>query len=361
MINVTRTFIPPIDEYTAILKRAWNNGWITNNGELLQELEKQLKVYLQVPDVLVCSNGTVVLQMALKALGITKEVITTPFSYVATANAIAWEGCKPVFVDIDPVTYCINPTLIEAAITEHTQAILATHVYGFACDVEAIDAIARKHGLKVIYDGAHAFGVQYNGNSLLAYGDISTCSFHATKVFHMGEGGGLFCNQPTLIKKLQLYRQFGHEYDDYQTVGINAKNSELHAAMGLAVLPYFEANIAARLAAVQQYIEKLPRKIVPEILLEVAATSHWNAGYMPIFLATEIQREKVITALTAAGIVPRKYFWPALNTLPFWDSATVCPVAEIAANCVLCLPLFTGIKPEEITQICGIVCQTTCS
>ncbi len=172
-----------------MLKRAWDKGWMTNNGELVKELESELKEYLHVDHLLFCSNGTIVLQMALKALGITGEVITTPFSYVATTNVILWEGCTPVFVDINPKTFCIDADKIKAAITPNTQAILATHVYGIPCDVEKIEVIARKHQLKVIYDGAHAFGCEYKGKSLLSCGDVSTCSFHATKIFHTVEGG----------------------------------------------------------------------------------------------------------------------------------------------------------------------------
>ena len=183
MINVTQTYLPPFEEYSAMLKRAWDNGWVTNNGILVQELETKLKTFLGLDNLLFCANGTIVLQMVLKALGITREVITTPFSYVATLNAILWEGCTPVFADIGPDTFCIDAEKIEEAITENTEAILATHVYGFPCDVDAIQRIADKHQLKVIYDGAHAFGCSYKGKSLLDFGDISTCSFHATKIF----------------------------------------------------------------------------------------------------------------------------------------------------------------------------------
>ena len=194
MINVTKTYLPAFEEYISVLKRAWDKVWLTNNGELVQELEMKLKNYLGVNNLYFTNNGTIVLQMALKALNISKEVITTPFSYVATTNAILWEGCKPVFVDIDPVTCCIDAAKIEAAITKDTQAILATHVYGIPCDVEAIALIAKKYNLKVIYDGAHAFGVKYKGKSLLEYGDITTCSFHATKIFHTVEGGCIIAN-----------------------------------------------------------------------------------------------------------------------------------------------------------------------
>jgi dTDP-4-amino-4,6-dideoxygalactose transaminase len=206
MINVTKTFLPPFEEYTDILKRAWDKVWITNNGELSKELEQKLKDYLNVENILFCTNGTVVLQMALKALNITGEVITTPFSYVATTSVIIWENCKPIFVDISDKTFCIDHTKIEAAITPQTQAILATHVYGYPCDVNAIEKIAKKNNLKVIYDAAHAFGTSINSRSLLDYGDISTCSFHATKLFHTGEGGCIVTRDSAMARKLFLYK-----------------------------------------------------------------------------------------------------------------------------------------------------------
>jgi dTDP-4-amino-4,6-dideoxygalactose transaminase len=282
MINVTKTFLPPFEEYTAILKRAWDKTWITNNGELLLELEQKLKDFLSVEYLFFCNNGTIVLQMALKALGITKEVITTPFSYVATTNAALWEGCEPVFVDIDPQTFCIDADKIEAAITENTQAILATHVYGIPCDVEKIQAIAKKYSLKVIYDGAHAFGSSYKGQSLLSFGDISTCSFHATKVFHTVEGGCLICHDDELAEKLYFYRSFGHIGDDYYSVGINAKNSEFHAAMGLANLEYFNQIILQRKLLAEYYDECL--KSFPIVRPKIKDDVTINYSYYPLYL-----------------------------------------------------------------------------
>jgi dTDP-4-amino-4,6-dideoxygalactose transaminase len=238
MINVTKTYLPDFDQYVSYLKKIWDNGLLTNNGPLAQELERGLKEYLGVEYLSFCGNGTIVLQMALKLLDEPGEIITTPFSYVATTNVILWENCKPVFVDIDPHSYCINPQLIEAAITEHTRAIMATHVYGNACDVEAIEAIAKKHNLIVIYDGAHAFGATYNGRSLLSYGDFSTCSFHATKLFHTVEGGAIVTNNAKWDEKLHLMRAFGHRGDDYFFVGINGKNSEMYVVMGFCNLSF---------------------------------------------------------------------------------------------------------------------------
>jgi len=251
----------------------------------LLELEAKLHDYLGLENLLVCSNGTVVLQMALKALNITKEVITTPFSYVATTNAILWEGCKPVFVDIRADTFCIDETKIEAAITEDTQAIMATHVYGFPCAVEVIENIANKYGLKVIYDGAHAFGCKYKGKSLLYFGDISTCSFHATKIFHTVEGGLLVCRDKEIFKRLYLYRQFGHVYDDYHSIGINAKLSEVHAAMGLCVLQKITDIIEDRKRIYNRYDRLLNRSFLAAVFSDTEFV--YNYSYYPIMFASE--------------------------------------------------------------------------
>src|SRR4051812_13653924 len=213
MINVTKTFLPPFEEYCAVLKRAWDKGWITNNGELVRELEEKLKQYLGVKNLLLCNNGTVALQIALKALNVKGEVITTPFSYVATTGVILWENCTPVFVDIDENNFCIDAFKIEDAITDKTSAIFATHVYGHPCDIDAIQKIADKYNLKVIYDGAHAFGTQYKGKSIFNYGDAATCSFHATKLFHTAEGGCIITNDEALAQQVKLHHQFGHIAD----------------------------------------------------------------------------------------------------------------------------------------------------
>lgn len=354
MINVTKTYLPPFEEYIAILKRAWDNGWITNSGELAVELEKKLMEYLKIDHLLFCSNGTVVLQMALKALNITKEVITTPFSYVATTNVILWEGCAPVFVDVDPKTLCIDANKIEAAITKDTEAILATHVYGLPCDVDKIQAIADKHGLKVIYDGAHAFGCKYNGKSLLNYGDISTCSFHATKVFHTVEGGCIISNNNELHNRLLLYRSFGHVGDDYYSVGINAKNSELHAAMGLANLPKLAGNIEERKNIFELYNAMLPSVLKrPDYKID---NFEYNYSYYPVIFKDEKTLLAVKAALQKNEINTRRYFYPSLNNLEHITGVKVsCPISENISSKVLCLPLYPGLPEEQIARICGII------
>ena len=354
MINVTKTYLPPFEEYTAMIKRAWDKSWVTNNGELVQELEVKLKDFLGVKNLLFTSNGTVVLQMALKVLNITKEVITTPFSYVATTNAILWEGCKPVFVDIDPKTLCIDASKIEAAITPHTQAILATHVYGIPCDVEQIQAIAEKHNLKVIYDGAHAFGCTYKGKSLLSYGDITTCSFHATKVFHTVEGGCIIAKDDVLASKLMLYRQFGHVYDNYFTIGINGKNSEFHAAMGLCLLPKMNSILEARKRISQYYDIALNRIIRRPI---IPTDNSFNYSYYPVIFRSEAELILVQTNLYTSEIFPRRYFYPSLNKLPFL-SLVEMPISEDISKRILCLPLYFDMCEADVKIISEIIDKT---
>ncbi|MBF1098541.1 MAG: DegT/DnrJ/EryC1/StrS family aminotransferase, partial [Riemerella sp.] len=242
MIPVTKPFLPPKEEYLKYIDGIWNRQWLTNMGPLASQLEMELKEFLDVQHLLFVTNGTVAIQMAIKALDITGEIITTPFSFVATTSSIVWEGCTPIFVDICPESLCIDADKIEDAITEKTQAILATHVYGNPCDVVKIEQIAKKHNLKVIYDAAHAFGVKVNGKSVFEYGDISTCSLHSTKLYHSVEGGLIITQNPDLLKKLASIRNFGISgFDSFSELGINGKNSEFHAAMGLANLKHTEA------------------------------------------------------------------------------------------------------------------------
>jgi dTDP-4-amino-4,6-dideoxygalactose transaminase len=352
MINVTKTFLPPFDEYASVLKRAWDKGWITNNGELARELEEKLKDYLGVEHLLFCSNGTIVLQMALKALNITKEVITTPFSYVATTGAILWENCTPVFVDIKASDFCIDTDKIEAAVTENTQAILATHVYGFSCDIDKIQSIADKYKLKVIYDAAHAFGCKYNNKSLLDFGDVSTCSFHATKIFHTVEGGAVICKDKELFQQLYLYRQFGHIYDDYFTMGINAKNSEMHAAMGLCILPRIDDLISKRKCLSQSYdrfLNSAKLKNSFKINLE-----EYNYGYYPVLFKNEETLLVAKNELAKNQIFARRYFFPSLNQLPYLSYKS-CSISEAYSKCILSLPLAHDLTEADIEMISGII------
>ncbi|HLT53960.1 MAG TPA: DegT/DnrJ/EryC1/StrS family aminotransferase [Flavobacteriaceae bacterium] len=352
MITVTKTFLPPQAEYQAILKQAWDTGWMTNRGILVQELETALKTYLQVPNLIAMTNGTLPLQIAIKALGLTGEIITTPFSYVATTSSIVWEGCTPVFVDIHSDYLTIDATKIEAAITPSTSAILATHVFGNPCDVEAIEAIAMKHSLKVIYDGAHGFGVAYKGQSLFNYGDVSTCSFHATKLFHTGEGGALFC-KPSYFERMFYHHNFGHDGPEaFYGLGINAKMSEPQAAMGLAVLPYIESILKERKAIVEAY--NLAFQDSDLQLLKLRPETEWNYSYFPVVFKDETQLLQVQQALNKENIFPRRYFYPSLDRLPYVNDY-VCDISRSIASRILCLPLYVGLEEKALNKIINIV------
>lgn len=353
MINVTKTFLPKQTEYQAILKRAWDTGWMTNRGVLVQELETKLKDYLQVSNIIATTNGTLPLQIAIKALGLTGEVVTTPFSYVATTSSIVWEGCTPVFVDIHPEYLTIDETKIEAAITPNTIAILATHVFGNPCAVEDIEVIAKKHNLKVIYDAAHCFGVTYKGQSLFNFGDVSTCSFHATKVFHTGEGGALVTTNVKLHDKLFYHHNFGHKGREYfQGLGTNAKMSELQAAMGLAVLPYMEEIINSRKHVCEIYNKAFKTSDLQ--VLKLRPNTDWNYSYYPVVFNSEAQLLNVQSALNTEQIFPRRYFYPSLNTLPYIENNKL-PISESISKRVLCLPLSASLSVESVTKISQII------
>lgn len=353
MINVTKTFLPPQDEYQSILKRAWDKGWVTNRGVLVNELEAKLKAYLNVPHIIATTNGTLPLQIAIKALELTGEIITTPFSYVATTSTIVWEGCTPVFVDIHPEYLSIDETKIEEAITPKTSAILATHVFGNPCNVEAIETIAKKHQLKVIYDAAHCFGVTYKSESVFNFGDVSTCSFHATKVFHTGEGGALFTNDSILHNKLFFHHNFGHKTEEtFYGIGINAKMSEPQAAMGLSILPYMQSIIEQRKDIVVDYNEAFKDTYLQT--LKIRATTEWNYCYYPIIFKNETQLLEVKQKLNDASIFPRRYFFPTLNTLNYVHNVS-CPVAELVAERILCLPLYPDLEWNDQQRIIKLI------
>lgn len=355
MLNVTQTFLPPIEEYVAQLERVWETKWLTNRGALVLELEEKLRNYLGVPKLLAVNNGTIALQIAIKALGLTGEIITTPFSYVATVSSIVWENCTPVFVDIDPDHLTIDENLIEAAITENTSAILATHVYGNPCNVEAIEEIAARRGLKVIYDAAHCFGVKYKGRSILNWGDVSTLSFHATKLFHTGEGGAIVCKDAALASRIFYHHNFGHNGpEEFFGLGVNGKISELNAAMGLAVFDHIEEVIAARRTAFETYLSLLPKDEVR--LLDLREQTEWNYSYLPVVFSDQDSLHRVMKALNAKSIFPRRYFYPSLNRLPYLTDKSL-PVAEDISARVMCLPFSAAISGEEIRSISSILIE----
>ncbi|SHI37868.1 dTDP-4-amino-4,6-dideoxygalactose transaminase [Mesonia phycicola] len=353
MINVTQTFLPPQEEYQAILKKAWDAVWLTNRGKLVCELEVKLQEYLNSVPLLATTNGTLPIQIALKVLGNYGEIITTPFSYVATTSSIVWENCTPVFVDIDPEHLTIDETKIEAAITSKTTAILATHVFGNPCAVEEIEKIAKKYKLKVIYDAAHAFGVTYKGESLFNYGDVSTCSFHATKLFHTGEGGALFCEDKELMHQLYYHHNFGHNGpENFYGLGTNAKMSELQGAMGLAVLPYMKEILSKRQQVVKMYNNLLNFENVSK--MKIRTDTEWNYSYYPVVFESEEILIKVKQALNHQNINPRRYFYPSLHTLNYTSSVEM-PISESVSKRILCLPLSHAVLKTAIEKICSII------
>jgi dTDP-4-amino-4,6-dideoxygalactose transaminase len=353
MINVTKSYLPDIDAYKKMLEGIWQNHHLTNRGPLVQKLEAAICEKLNLTNLLYVSNGTIAIQLALKALNITGEVITTPFSYVATTTSILWENCKPIFCDIDAHSFCINADKLESLITPSTTAILATHVYGIPCDVEKIDAIAKKHNLKVIYDAAHAFGVTYKNNSILNYGDVSTCSFHATKLFHTVEGGSITARNIEVFKTLTLYHSFGHVGDEYYTQGINGKNSEFHAAMGLCNLPMLDELIVSRKKSSELYTSLLAntKTTRPQIPVDTKC----NYAYYPIVFESQKVLLTVKKLLFKNEVNTRRYFYPSLNNLPYLSNTNACPVSEDIAKRVLCLPLYYGIDANDVERICKLI------
>lgn len=357
MILVTQPFLPPKEEYQKYIESIWERNWLTNMGPLASELEDQLKRFLEVKNLLYVTNGTVALQMAIKALDLKGEIITTPFSFVATTSSIVWENCQPIFVDIDPESLNIDPTKIEASITNKTSAILATHVYGNPCDVEAIERIAIKHNLKVIYDGAHAFGVQINGKSIFEYGDISTCSLHATKLYHSIEGGLVICQDEHNFRKLTYMRNFGISgFDTFAELGINGKNSEFHAAMGLTNLNYIDKIIQKRNSLTRRYEENFKNIDVGRPKWHNGSTS--NGAYYTVIFESEEKLLKAKKFLDLNGIGTRRYFFPSLgSSLPYLEKSH-CPITEDISRKVLCLPLYFDLSMEEVDHISRLLIKS---
>ena len=353
IINVTRTYIPPLSEYQKYLKKIWKNNWITNHGPMVTLLEKKLKTYLGVKHLFFVANGTIALQIAIKALGLKKEVITTPFSYVATTSSIVWENCVPVFADIDPLTLCIDPEQVKKSITRDTEAILATHVYGNPCDIEELKLIADRNNLKIIYDAAHCFGVRYKSKSILTYGDISTISFHATKLFHTGEGGAVITDSDELAHKISYLRNFGHKgQEEFWGLGINGKNSELHAAIGLCVLPKIKNFIGLRKKASLYYDMYLENSGL--VFQKIRNGTFYNYSYYPVLFRSKEQLIAVRDALNKQDIFPRRYFYPSLNNLNYVNRKQ-CPVTDDISQRVLCLPLYAGLSEKDIRLIMKIL------
>lgn len=353
MIPVTKAYLPNKEKYQSYVDRIFQSGWLTNNGSLLQELEQRLADYLGMKNIILVANGSFALQLAYKALALEGEVITTPFSFAATTSTLAWEGLKPVFADINPKTFNIDPGQIEAQITPNTRAIVPVHVFGNPCDVEAIQAIADKHKLKVVYDAAHAFGSEYKDQSVLNFGDISTLSFHSTKLFHTIEGGAVITNDDELAKKVRLMINFGiSSPTSIESVGTNAKMNEFEAAMGLCVLDEIDIIRQRREYIWQVYINELSN---------IVALQQWNehgknnCAYAPVLFESEEQLFKIEAKLKENDILPRRYFYPSLDTLSYLGSKQVCNNSRDIASRILCLPIYPNLYNSDIKNVIQII------
>ncbi len=351
-IYVTKSFTPPVDEYVNYVKEIFARGVLTNQGSCVIELEDKLRSFLGMENIHYVTNGTIALQLALAALNISEgEIITTPFSYVATISSILWERCKPVFVDIEPNNFTIDTNKIEALITKNTKAIMAVHVFGYACDIDAISSLANKYNLKVIYDSAHAFGSVYKGRALASYGDISTLSFHATKLFHTVEGGACIVKDKAVSEKLELQKRFGHNKDEHIALGINGKQSELHAAMGLANFSYI-SQIIKRRKEISDLYDSLLNKYVQRP--KEQKDLQYNYAYYPVVFKSESELLNVFSILGENDIYPRRYFYPTLNKLPY-VTGEPCPVSEDISLRIACLPLYPDLTDEEVKKISDLI------
>lgn len=349
IIPVTKPFLAPLEEYHAYLEKVWDSQYITNNGPFVRLLEQKLQDTLQLDHLLTTSSGTSALQIAIQALDLQGDIITTAFSWIATVSAIKLEGCEPVFCDIDPNTLNIDPDKIEALITDKTVAIMPVHVFGNPCDIEAIEAIAKKHGLKVIYDGAHAIGSQYKGRSLLSYGDIAITSLHATKVLNSGEGGACITAHPELAQRIERIRCFG--YDVHNTIvenGMNGKMSELHATLGLANLNYLTDILEARQQSYHIYKDAL--RDIHHLRFQTLI-GNINHAYFPVIFDNEAIALKIKSALEEKNILPRRYFYPSLDTVAYLNAKQQCPISQDISARILCLPLFYGMTSDEQTLV----------
>lgn len=353
--------MPPLDDFVVHLEKIWANRWLTNNGEFHQRLEKELAEYLGVKYVSLFSNGTLALLVSLQALRVTGEVITTPYSFVATSHSLHWNKITPVFCDIDPITCNISPERIEFLINKNTTAILPVHVYGNPCDVNKIEYLADTYGLKVIYDACHAFDVKIKDNSILNFGDLSVLSFHATKIFTTMEGGAIVTNDEKLKKRIDYLKNFGIANETTVIApGINAKMNEIQAAFGLLQLKYVKENTAKRAQITNYYREQLADKAGIRFLSDMPDVTH-NFAYFPIFVDEAnygYSRDELFDLLRSKNIVSRRYFYPLISQFSMYRtlaSAQNLPVAEKAAEQVICLPLYPDLKEETVDIICDII------
>ena len=356
-IYVTKAVVPDFREYSGCLEKILSSRHITNDGIYLRKLEEKLSERLRIDHMALCSNGTMALQIALHAANIAgKKIATTPFSFIATTSALLWTGCTPVFVDIDEETLCMDPAKLADALDSEADigGILPVHIYGNICDVESLEKLGRNAGLPVIYDAAQCFGSEYLGKSIFDYGDFATCSFHATKVFHTGEGGAVFAHTDDQLQAIRLLRAGGHFGDTHIRLGINAKLSELHAALGLCLLDKTADNIKGRKAVSAMYDAMLPKRGIKRPVLRSGLV--YNYAYYPVIFNSETITLRIIDALHGQNIFPRRYYFPALNTLPYLPPGSrSCPVAESVARRVLCLPLYAELEESDVGRITGII------
>jgi dTDP-4-amino-4,6-dideoxygalactose transaminase len=353
MINVTKTYLPNKEKYKKYIDEIYENGWLTNYGPLVQRLEKRLAEYLGVKNIILVSNGTVALEIAYRTLGLKGFVITTPFSFVATTSSLVTNQLLPIFADIDPNSFNLDPKNIEKLITPNTSAILPVHVFGNACEVEEIEQIAKKYDLKVIYDAAHAFDVQYKDKSVLNYGDISTLSFHATKFFHSIEGGALIINDDKLVEKARYLINFGiKNQEEIPHLGTNAKMNEFEAAMGLCVLDDIEMIKQKRKDISENYKESLKGLVQFQ---DQNINNTENYSYFPVVFENETQFLKVQKALNEKNIFPRRYFYPSLDTLEYIEPKQECEISRDISKKILCLPLYAELEKDIQEEIIKII------
>ncbi len=355
MINVTKTYLPNKEKYKKYIDEIYENGWLTNNGPLVQRLEKRLAKYLGVKNIILVSNGTVALEIAYRTLDIKGFAITTPFSFVATTSSLVTNNILPIFADIDENSFNLDPKNIEKLITPNTSAIVPVHVFGNACEVEEIEQIANKHNLKVVYDAAHAFDVKYKNKSVLNYGDISTLSFHSTKLFHSIEGGALIINDDELVQKARYLINFGiKNTEEIPHLGTNAKMNEFEAAMGLCVLDDIEDIKKSRKEVVENYRKELKDLVQFQ---EQNKNATENYSYFPIVFKTEEQLLKVQKALNDENIFPRRYFYPSLDTLEYIEPKQECEISRDISRRILCLPIYAELTKAEQNSILNIIKQ----
>lgn len=353
MINITKTYLPDKEKYKKYIDEIYENCWVTNNGTLVQKLEKRLAEYLGVKNIVLVSNGTVALEIAYRTLGLKGFVITTPFSFVATTSSLVTNQLLPIFADIEKNTFNINPKKIEKLITLNTSAILSVHVFGNACNVEKINKIASKYNLKVIYDAAHAFDVKYKEQSILNYGDISTLSFHATKLFHTIEGGALIINDDELVQKARYLINFGiKNQEEIPHLGTNAKMNEFEAAMGLCVLDDIEKIKNKRKSLIENYKKELKGLVQFQ---EQNNNATENYSYFPILFKSEKELLKIQKALNSEQIFPRRYFYPSLDTLEYIEPKQECKISRDISKKILCLPVFVELSLKEQEKIIDII------